>query len=889
VGLVVAAVLVCGGLVAAVAVRQSRDALRDAILADNRATALLASEYVDRAVDGAQIGVRGLASRLSMQFPLDARRDSVEGQLNALLRAAPLLDSAAVYDATGTLLASTIPDNPNAGQSGPVADRDWFQDALTTRAPYLAQPTVARATGRAVVPYSAPVLGPDGSVQAIVVGGISVMKLAGAIPSDALGPRPRVIIIDFADGEHGPIVLSHPDPARVLQSGGEQNAAVSRLAAGERGAQETVTSAGERMLASFAPVPRLRWGVVIQEPVDLALAPVDALMRQMITVMGVGTLTVAILAALAALGLRRPILHLRDASLALAAGDFTRRSGLKRRDEIGDLGRSFDAMADGLAAREAALRESQERYRAVVEQSADGIVIAADSTFVFANTATAQIVGLDSASELLGQSITSFVVPEDQSRLLETARARQRGEAAPSRYELRIRRADGALRSIELAATAISHQGQPASLAVIRDVTERRQAQEEVLEINWRLRAALEQLEAAQQQVVQQERLRALGEMASGIAHDLNNVLAPVVGFSELLLIHPDNLKDQHKLRRYLELIATGAQDASAVVKRLREFYRARDVEDAFAVIDLPSLVEQVVALTQPKWKGQAQAEGRTISVCTELVSVPPIAGSETQLREALTNLVFNAVDAMPRGGTVSLRTRLLGQSVALEVSDTGMGMTEEVRRKCLEPFFSTKGDRGTGLGLAMVHGIVQRHNGLLEITSVPGQGSTFTLLLPVPLPDPAPEQSPAGEKAAGAARRLRVLVVDDEPVVRQVTSAYLAADGHAVVAAGGGKEALAQFVAAAREAGGEGGSFDLVVTDRAMPDMSGDQLAAAIKRYSPATPVLLLTGFADLMNGERPEGVDAVLRKPATIASLRQTVLALLSSPLVPATATTT
>jgi CheY-like chemotaxis protein len=188
-----------------------------------------------------------------------------------------------------------------------------------------------------------------------------------------------------------------------------------------------------------------------------------------------------------------------------------------------------------------------------------------------------------------------------------------------------------------------------------------------------------------------------------------------------------------------------------------------------------------------------------------------------------------------------------------------------------------------------MVHGIVQRHNGLLEITSVPGQGSTFTLLLPVPLPDPAQGQSPAGETAAGAARRLRVLVVDDEPVVRQVTSAYLAADGHAVVAAGGGKEALERFVAAAREAGGEGGPIDLVVTDRAMPDMSGDQLAAAIKRYSPATPVLLLTGFADLMNGECPEGVDAVLRKPATIAALRQTLLALLPSPSSPAVAPAT
>jgi signal transduction histidine kinase/response regulator RpfG family c-di-GMP phosphodiesterase len=391
-------------------------------------------------------------------------------------------------------------------------------------------------------------------------------------------------------------------------------------------------------------------------------------------------------------------------------------------------------------------------------------------------------------------------------------------------------------------------------------LAEQKQAEAAVLDINSRLRLALAELETTQQQIVQQERLRALGEMASGIAHDFNNALAPVVGFSDLLLSDPATLHDVGKVHEYVALINTAAQDASNIVGRLREFYRQREPNEVFGAVNLPSVIQQAIALTQPKWKNQAQVEGRTIHIETVLLDVAPIEGNEAELRECLTNLIFNAVDAMPLGGTLTLGTRQDGQRVVLEVADTGTGMTEETRRRCLEPFFSTKGMRGTGLGLAMVHGIIQRHGGVLEIDSAPGNGTTIRISLPG-LPNVVQTASPS--QSVAVSRPLRVLVVDDEPSVRAVTVAYLQHDRHIVLQASNGPDALAALRA---------GPIDLVICDRAMPGISGDELALAAKRMKPGIPVILLTGFGELTAASEdvPAGVDVVVGKPATLARIR-------------------
>jgi PAS domain S-box-containing protein len=416
-----------------------------------------------------------------------------------------------------------------------------------------------------------------------------------------------------------------------------------------------------------------------------------------------------------------------------------------------------------------------------------------------------------------------------------------------------------------------------------RELRERAVAERRLRESTERLERAYEELEAAQARLVQQERLKALGQLAAGIAHDLNNTLAPVVGFSDLLRMDTATLT--HQQRRWLDLIHAGALDAADVVRRLREFYRPREDGEVFGPVDLGAVVAQTLELTRPRWRDDARAAGRAVEVRAEIApALPPVRGSGPELREALTNLVLNAVDALPDGGTITIRARTVaagrrraggaaGAVVVLEVADTGAGMPDDVRQRCLEPFFTTKGERGTGLGLAMVHGTVTRHGGTLEIESAPGAGTTVRLRLPAVRTE-SDESGGHGDSAGdGAGRRaLRLLVVDDEDVVRGVTAALLEAEGHTVVQAAGGEEGLA----ALRDQ-----AFDALVTDRAMPGMNGEQLAAAAKALRPGLPVVLLTGYGTLMAaaGEHPQAVDAVLSKPATLDALRSTIDALTAS----------
>tara|TARA_Y100000310_G_scaffold236388_1_gene239549 strand:- start:516 stop:2222 length:1707 start_codon:yes stop_codon:yes gene_type:complete len=400
------------------------------------------------------------------------------------------------------------------------------------------------------------------------------------------------------------------------------------------------------------------------------------------------------------------------------------------------------------------------------------------------------------------------------------------------------------------------------------DITDRIAAERAVRDSNNRLEEALLELQQTQHQVVQQERLRALGTMASGIAHDSNNALAPILGYSDLLLQYPDTLDDREKSSDYLRSINTSAADAAAVVDRLREFYRHR--EDAIvSQVDLNQIVREVISMTQPRWKDVAQAKGSNIEFQVQLAdNLPLIQGDVSNLRTALTNLVFNSVDAMPNGGTLSLSTIALGDQVAMSVSDTGTGMTEEIRRRALEPFFTTKAESGTGLGLAMVYGIVQRHEGRIDIHSGLGRGTTITIRLPVQM-----EQSTTTNRTDDrvVARSLRVLVANDDPAVRLLIKDFLTRDGHSVESAVDGREALKKF--------GEG-KFDLVVADRGMPNLGGDQLVAAIRAKS-EVPIIMVTGFGNMMvdSGERPAGVDFCLSKPLEIAALRKAILTVVNS----------
>ena len=384
------------------------------------------------------------------------------------------------------------------------------------------------------------------------------------------------------------------------------------------------------------------------------------------------------------------------------------------------------------------------------------------------------------------------------------------------------------------------------------------------------LQQAYDDLRQTQQVVMQEERLRALGQMASGIAHDINNALSPVSLYTDSLLETEPNLSP--RARGYLETIQRAVEDVALTVARMREFYRKRELQIDLAPVDANQLVRQVLDLTRARWSDMPLQHGIAIQPLTELADdLPKIMGVESELREALTNLVFNAVDAMPDGGSLTLRTRRAGNgehaSVVVEVTDNGIGMDEETRQRCLEPFFTTKGERGTGLGLAMVFGTVQRHSADFEIESAPGAGTTMRLVFTVPGGVPA-APAPAAARA-DAQRRQRRRLIDDDPVLLKSLGDALKTDGHAIVTANGGENGIAAF----RSSLDQGARFAAVITDLGMPYVDGRRVAAAVKAASPATPVIMLTGWGRrlLADGDIPPHVDRVLAKPPKLRELRE------------------
>jgi signal transduction histidine kinase/ActR/RegA family two-component response regulator len=384
------------------------------------------------------------------------------------------------------------------------------------------------------------------------------------------------------------------------------------------------------------------------------------------------------------------------------------------------------------------------------------------------------------------------------------------------------------------------------------------------------LQEAYDDLRQSQQAVTQLERLRAMSEMASGVAHDINNALSPVLLYAEVLLAQEQNLSD--RAREYLGMMQYSIRSVSETVSRIREFSRPQERGRTPVSVELNGLVEQAVAFTHARWGDIAMRHGSTIDAVVELASdLPTVLGVDNEIRDALTNLILNAADALPTGGTITLRTWTAASDTGypmavIEVRDNGVGMDAETVRRCLEPFYTTKGDRGTGLGLAMVFGTMQRHGGRIEIDSAPGQGTAVLLHFPaeVVIPD-VPHERPS---TAAPARSLRVLVVDDDPSLLRSLETVLKVDGHEPVVAVGGEQGLAAF----RRSRDEGPRIDAVITDLGMPKVDGRQVAAGVKALSPETPVILLTGWGRRLLAENdiPPHVDRVLSKPPTLDDLR-------------------
>ncbi len=366
---------------------------------------------------------------------------------------------------------------------------------------------------------------------------------------------------------------------------------------------------------------------------------------------------------------------------------------------------------------------------------------------------------------------------------------------------------------------------------------------------------AFGELAAAQDQLVRTEKLRALGEMASGVAHDFNNLLAAILGRAQLLL----QRIEEPRLRKWLQVIERSALDGAQTVRRLQGFTRVRR-DQPFEPVDLNQVVRDALEITQSRWREEPRSRGIAIDLRAALGEVPSVGGDPVELREALTNLILNAVDAMPDGGALSLRTAVVDGLVELAVSDTGVGMPDSVRQRIFDPFFTTKGAQGTGLGLSITYGILTRHRARVTVESEPGQGTTFRLAFEVGAAVDVTE--PVGPILAAAGVSMRCLVVDDEEPVGTVLGDILETSGHSVVVLTSGAEAIERF---------RSQPFDVVFTDLAMPGLSGWQVARAVKATAPTVPVFLVTGFGVELSAEerRAHGVDLVLSKPLNIQSI--------------------
>ncbi|MDT7807219.1 MAG: hypothetical protein QOJ70_1032, partial [Acidobacteriota bacterium] len=367
--------------------------------------------------------------------------------------------------------------------------------------------------------------------------------------------------------------------------------------------------------------------------------------------------------------------------------------------------------------------------------------------------------------------------------------------------------------------------------------------------------------ERIREQYAQIEKLSALGELASGVAHDFNNTLAGILGRAQLLL----STTDHERIEAGLRLIIKTAKDGANTVKRIQDFARQRRDHD-FQPVSVDQLLLDVREITRPRWKSRAESEGVHISLELQLGSDEArVMGDESELREVLVNLVFNAVDAMPRGGTITLSTREAGERVEIAVADTGDGMTEDVRSRVFDPFFTTKGKAGMGLGLAVSFGIVRRHEGTIEAESELGRGTTFRIRLAAARASAKHEPSVEPPALALVPQRpgaTRILVVDDEENVRELLRDVLESEGYQVGLASGGPEALEMF----RES-----RFDALFTDLGMQGMSGWELARAVRELDATIPLAVITGWGEAVgSGERSAAqVDWVVTKPFDTAQI--------------------
>jgi PAS domain S-box-containing protein len=497
----------------------------------------------------------------------------------------------------------------------------------------------------------------------------------------------------------------------------------------------------------------------------------------------------------------------------------------------------------------AELERSEEHFRALIENASDVILVIEENAVIrYASPSVERTLGY-SREQVSGRQIAELIHPDDVSPLQTDIALLLKTSADAPPIGRRWRHRDGSYRMLESTASNLLSTMSVAGLVIhARDVTERIRAEEQIRVLN---------------ATAQSEKLRALGQMASGIAHDLNQSFMLVASYSDLarqaLVQDPPNLAE---LENLLTTTTQAALDGGESVKRLLLFTQAAPEQDNQPV-DLSTVVREAAQLTEPRWRDAAHAAGHSIRLHIETEDHVTILGSAARLRDLLTNLIFNAIDALAGGGSIHLRVLAVDGQGVIEVTDSGAGMSTKVQERIFEPFFTTKGESGSGLGLAMVFGIAEKHGGNIEVRSAPGDGTTFRIAFPLLSVSAG---TPPGQSAVmelEPALPLRILAVDDEPMMTRAVVRMLKPSGHVVSVAASGEEALAKLAEQ---------TFDVVVSDMGMgPGMNGWDLADVVRLRWPSVRFLLATGWGAAIDPSeaRAKGIEAVLAKPYHPADL--------------------
>ncbi len=489
------------------------------------------------------------------------------------------------------------------------------------------------------------------------------------------------------------------------------------------------------------------------------------------------------------------------------------------------------------------IREDKEFLENLFTTSSDAIMVTdPKGEITMVNDLLESMTGY-SKDELLGKYASILSPPDKEVRsevLKELERLFEEGRIYG--FETIWQRKDGQCMSVESNRSLLKDKDGNiiGGVSFTRDITEKKKVESMLL---------------------QSEKLKSLGELAGGVAHDFNNVLAAILGRVQLLrmsLEKPSGGKERRKgvleLEKGLEIIEKASLDGAETVRRIQEFSRQRTDDKNITQVDINDLIRNALEFTRVRWKNEAESRGIQIKIRKELSSLPPIAGSASELREVFTNLINNAIDAMPQGGEIGIKTFKKNSHVSVELEDTGIGIPDTIRDRIFDPFFTTKGPQSTGLGMSVSYGIINRHGGTIKVKSVEGNGTSFSIELP--LSRKTIEGGGEEKPIIGKSKKARILVVEDKKEVCEVLKDILINGGHEVETVPDGSEGVKLF---------KKKDFNLVFTDLGMPRKSGWQVAKEVKKINKNTPVALITGWEVQLDRSklRKSGVDLVVNKP--------------------------